>query len=111
MANTQNVWKEVNELVAEKTKFQQKTSYKNLSKNQFEIKMKAQFNHLLENFPTIFNKTLDGTMDMERLQYMLSMLNLVNTKEMTQHDASVAVGEKLANAYVKPVVDKMEDET
>ena len=47
-------------------------------------------------------------MDMNRLKFMLNMINKVNNNEITEHNASVQIGEKLVNEYVKPMIDKLE---
>jgi len=110
MANTNNVLEEVNQLIAEKKRYKSKSTYRGMTEEQFKKSMKAKFNNLSEHFPTIFEKTFDGTMDMDRLKYMLNMLSRVKSNQMSQHDASVHVGEVLAKEYVTPVVEKLEDE-
>jgi len=110
MADTRKIWDEVNQLISEKRRFKSKSTYRGMTPKQFENTMKAKFNNLSEHFPTIFEKTFDGTMDMDRLKYMLDMLNQVKSNQMSQHDASVKVGETLADVYVKPVVENLEEE-
>ena len=110
MADTSKVWDEVNQLISEKKRYKSKSTYRGMTTDQFKNAMKAKFNNLSEHFPTIFEKTFDGTMDMDRLKYMLDMLSRVKSNQMSQHDASVKVGETLANEYVTPVVEKLGDE-
>jgi hypothetical protein len=55
-------------------------------------------------FPTIFEKHLEGKLD-ETFFYMLQMRRKIETGEMTEHDASVAVGQKLYNRFVAPLVE------
>ena len=85
-----------------------KKSYQNLNLDQFKHKLKKKYNNLSTKFPTIFEKTINGTMDMNRLKFMLNMINKVNNNEITEHNASVQIGEKLVNEYVKPMIDKLE---
>ena len=108
MANTTLIWDEVKQIIIEKKKFDNKKSYLNLNFDQFKNKLKKKFNNLSTNFPTIFEKTINGTMDMSRLKFMLNMINKVNNNEITEHNASVQIGEKLVNEYVKPMIDKLE---
>ena len=120
MANTTLIWNEVNQIIIEKKKFDNsfskkiiekfdnKKSYQNLILDQFKHKLKKKYNNLSTKFPTIFEKTINGTMDMNRLKFMLNMINKVNNNEITEHNASVQIGEKLVNEYVKPMIDKLE---
>lgn len=59
---------------------------------------------LYTEFPTIFEKHIEGKLD-ETFFYMLQMRRKIETGEMTEHDASVAVGQKLFNRFVAPVVE------
>ena len=59
------------------------------------------------NYPVIFLKTLDGGLDMEQFTYMVNMASSVEEDKITQHDASVKVGEKLVDQYVKPSLQKL----
>ena len=82
MANTTLIWGEVNQIIVEKKKFDNKKSYLNLNFDQFKNKLKKKFSNLSTNFPTIFEKTINGTMDMNRLKFMLNMINKVNNNEI-----------------------------
>ena len=78
MANTTLIWNEVNQIIIEKKNFDNKKSYQNLNLDQFKHKLKKKYNNLSTKFPTIFEKTINGTMDMNRLKFMLNMINKVN---------------------------------
>lgn len=54
------------------------------------------------NYPSIFYSTLEGKMDLTTLEYMVTMAKQVQDKTKTQHDASVEVGQKLVDDFVKP---------
>jgi hypothetical protein len=55
-----------------------------------------------DKYPMLIKSACDPSFDFEKLQWMMNMLNKVNTKELSQYDASVKVGEELVNEYVKP---------
>jgi hypothetical protein len=57
-------------------------------------------------YPSIFYSTLEGKMDLTTLEYMVGMADQVNNKSKTQHDASVEVGQKLVDQFVKPALAK-----
>lgn len=62
-----------------------------------------------EHYPTLFELACtDPSIDMQRLNFMLSMMEQVHAKGMTQHDASVEVGKNLYDGFVKP---KLSSET
>ena len=69
-------------------------------------KLETEFQNLHQNFPTIFNKILDGTMDMGRLKFMLRMIRDVEDKKISKHQASINVGKELVDNIVKPQIDK-----
>jgi hypothetical protein len=58
---------------------------------------------LVDQFPTIFDMHLEGKLD-ETFFYMLQMKRKMEKGELTEDQASVAVGQKLFNRYVAPVV-------
>jgi hypothetical protein len=58
---------------------------------------------LVENFPTVFDMHLEGKLD-ETFFYMLQMKRKIEKGELTEDQASIAVGQKLFNRYVAPVV-------
>ena len=43
-----------------------------------------------------------GGMDIERLTYMINMVKKVKSNEISDHDASVKVGERLVDEFVNP---------
>ena len=45
-------------------------------------------------------------MDLTTLEYMVNMAQQVKNKNKTQHDASVEVGQKLVDDFVRPVLPK-----
>ena len=53
----------------------------------------------------LYEMCCDTNFDMERLEYMLDMMKKVDTGNMSYHDASVDVGQKLFDHYVASVVD------
>lgn len=66
----------------------------------------SEENELLYNrFPTIFEMHIEGKLD-DTFFEMLKLKRKIETGEMTEHDASVAIGQKLFDRYVGPVVNK-----
>jgi hypothetical protein len=55
-------------------------------------------------YPQLFKKIVDGE-DLSPIRVMLAMLDKMAEGELNQHQASVIVGEKLLNKYVRPQLD------
>jgi hypothetical protein len=60
----------------------------------------------LKKFPLLFDKCCEDDCDTVRVRSMLSLLEDVETSRMSQHEASVAVGQDLYNAYIQPVLNE-----
>lgn len=57
-------------------------------------------------YPLLFNMCCTDNCDTVRVRSMLALLGDVETSRITQHDASVAVGQDLYNAYIQPVLSE-----
>jgi hypothetical protein len=75
------------------------------SKSEYFKKKYKQFE---EQYPMLFKTACDDTTDENILYYLINMLEKVQKKEMTEHVASVNVGQKLYDDYVKPLVGETE---
>lgn len=64
-------------------------------------KMSHRYEKLYKNFAGIFFKVINKTMDMDRLEHMLNMVKNIETGRVTQHNASVKIGQELGNQYLK----------
>jgi uncharacterized short protein YbdD (DUF466 family) len=81
--------------------------YRNLkTSNPTEYRKKvSEENELLYNrFPTIFEMHIEGKLD-DTFFEMLKLKRKIEKGEMTEHDASVLIGQKLFDRYVGPVVN------
>ena len=73
-----------------------------ISKNEFTNQLDRDYSQLKENFPAIFDKILNRTLEMERLEFMLKMISEIRSNKVSKHEASVVVGTELVNNIVKP---------
>ena len=76
------------------------------SKNEFTNQMKKEFNELFESMESVFNISLSDSYDYNRLEYMFKMSNKVRNNELSEHDASVEVGQVLVDKIVKPQIER-----
>ena len=85
------------------------TDVENLDKRVTELganvdaeKLKLEFPNLDKEFPTIFDKVVNRTMDMGRLKFMVKMIGEIEKKKISKHEASIVVGKELVENIVKP---------
>ena len=68
--------------------------------------IKSVFPEFAEQFPNLLEMLLRPNFDEKSLALMINMLDKMGAGKTTQHLASVAIGEHLMNAYVKPQLDE-----
>ena len=89
--------------------FENKESLYYTDKNEYQNYLNNKFPNVKENYPAIitiltgkeFNETY-----FDRLDFMLNMAEKVENKDMVEHDASVAVGQRLVDDIVKPQLER-----
>lgn len=72
--------------------------------NLFTSNMRGLYPILYSDYAPIFNISLTKAYDYTRLKYMLEMSVKVKNNELTQHDADVAIGQRLVDDIVKPQI-------
>lgn len=80
--------------------------YKNLKTSNPALwaeKMRTDNKKLFDEFPTVFNMHMNGTLDHTFFD-MLQLKRRMETGELTEDEASVIIGQKLFNKYVDPVI-------
>lgn len=102
MPDTSYVIHDVKEIQNRIKLYDQKKIDRHLSNEEFTNKLKNKYQKLQENFPSIFEKTLLGTLELKRLEFMLKMIGDIKNKKVTKHEASVVVGQELVDNIVKP---------
>ena len=68
-------------------------------------KIKSEYTSLFNEYPAIFNISLSLSYDFNRLKKMLVLAKKIKKKEITEHAASVQVGQILVDEIVKPQLD------
>jgi hypothetical protein len=70
-----------------------------------EIKQKVPL--FVKNYKNLFEMiTMPGGYNKQTLKTMLALIDRMGTGELTQHQASVIAGQRLADTYIKPVVNE-----
>ena len=88
------------------SKFIDNLATKALEHNKFKTLMQTEFNFLYKNYEPIFNISLTNSYDYNRLAKMLNLANKVKNNVLSEHQASVQVGQILVDDIVKPQMDK-----
>ena len=88
------------------TSFRKYRSLKETDPTLWAKKIKEDNLVLFNDFPTVFNMHMNGTLDQTFFD-MLALKRKIEKGEMTEHEASVIVGQKLFNRYVDPVIKKI----
>jgi hypothetical protein len=61
-------------------------------------------------YPTLFKMVMKDMYDEAAIRTMVYMLEKMGTGELSQHQASVIVGQRLHDTYIKPKVDQLDAE-
>ena len=71
--------------------------------------IKAEVSRFAEDYPALFKMLMSSeTFNEASLKTMLALLERMGTGEMSQHQASVVVGQRLHDVYIKPKMPDME---
>jgi hypothetical protein len=67
-----------------------------------ESDIKLKFPEFIAEYPTLFQYAIKPGFDANSFRIMLTMLNRMGDKQMSQHQASVIVGQRMADKYINP---------
>ena len=66
-----------------------------------------EYEDFKKSFPVLFDKIMDDEcFDIDNMKYMFNQLEKMNNSKLSQHDASVKVGEYLVEKYIKPQLNE-----
>lgn len=69
------------------------------SKEEYYI---SKYPYLSNTFPMIVKKACETNFDYEKFKWMMDIQKKVKENKISQHNASVEVGERLVDEHVKP---------
>ena len=111
MKDPDKIWEEANALKKDRYEWKMGLNHKDCNREEFVQKMEKIYNYLKESSTTIFNNLIaEDNFDMDKLKYMLDMMRSMGEKQISFEDASKEVGQRLADEFVKPLVDKIDKE-
>jgi len=100
MVNTDKIRTQVHKLKEETLKWKTGGSHIGLNVEQFTVVMQEECSYLYKNSATLFEKCIEGKMDLSRLEEMLSMIESVSNGK-DYFTASKEIGQSLTDTYVK----------
>jgi len=103
MSNPTQIRDEVLGLTSDTRLWVSKREITKITKEQFTEEMKSKYNYLYSNSSTLFERCIVGDLNMEQFNYMIAMLEKVNSGKDYQK-ISQEVGQKLVDVYVKPLI-------
>lgn len=72
---------------------------------QNDEQIKTAMGDFVDKYPQLFQMAMSPQFSTQKLNMMLGLLDRIGGG-MSQHQASVIVGQALADTYIKPVVDR-----
>lgn len=72
-----------------------------MERGKTETQLKQQFQTYSEKYPELFKKIVSKS-DLTPIRSMLAMLDRIGDGSLTTHQASVIVGQRLVDRFVKP---------
>jgi len=82
------------------------TILKQKNRNKFLEEAGKTFSEFKEEYPTIFDLILRDNEDLSILNQMLNTIESINANKMDKLEGEKLIGERLANEYLYPVVEK-----
>lgn len=111
MKDPDKIWEEANALKKDRYEWKMGLNHKDCNREEFVQKMEKTYKYLKDSSSTVFNNLFEEDIfDMEKLKYMLDMMRSMGEKKTTFENASKEVGQRFADEYVKPLVDKINKE-
>jgi hypothetical protein len=65
--------------------------------------IEAMIPTFVQEYPTLFHKVMEPGVDMNMLKSMLALLDRMGQGGMSQHQASIIVGQRLAEKFIRPI--------
>jgi len=88
--------------------------YNNLNPDKFEKQMKLEYKYLNEASPMIFKNVLNGFLDdkynLNMMKKMIGLSKDIYDGKKKQNEVDKGLGSILANKFVKPIIDKLDNE-
>lgn len=105
MLDTNQIKTEVLALMEDTRIWHSRRDYVGYSKTEFNDAMAIKYEYLHNNSKTLFERCIQGDLNLEYLEYILGMIIKVNNGG-DYNKVSQEVGQKMVDIYVKPMLDK-----
>ena len=105
MPDPTQIREEVIGLMSDTRNWISKREITKITTEDFTTAMKLKYEYLYTNSSTLFERCIVGDLNMDQFNYMISMLEKLNTGKDFQQ-VSTEVGQKLVDIYVKPLINE-----
>lgn len=110
--NPDDILSLINQVKSQFCAWKNKTDYHDFSEKEFREVMESKFPDFSKSKKILFEKCINGDFtqpqEMSKLMYMLDKMKAIQAQETNFEDASKEVGQKFADEYVQPLVDKLD---
>ena len=110
MLDPNQVDKSVKELLVKRKQWLAGSLHSGSSVEEFSVHMETECDYLFKNALSLFKMCVEGTLDIRKLDQMLTLMRQVQSGQQNKETADKIVGKKLADVYVQPLVDKLDAE-
>ena len=106
MKDPDKIWEEANGLKKDRYEWKMGLNHRIVIKKNLLKRWNKHINK--ESSSTIFKNFIEeDNIEMDKLKYMLDMMRSMGEKKLSYENASKEVGQRFADEYVKPLVDKL----
>jgi hypothetical protein len=106
--------KVIQKIRTDRNDWKQKKRFLKFNENDFINYVKKEHEIFVKKAPGLFEKITSGDLDnpqeMVRLIHMIDRMRAIKNQETTLEDESKIIGQKYADEFVKPLVDKLDKE-
>ena len=99
------ILKQAKNLDSDYKDFVNKKKFKDNTFEELQIKMEKEYEYLNTNVNSIFKSCINGNLDTAVLTYMIQQAKSIKKNKISNYDASVNVGTKLVEKFIKPKID------
>ena len=110
--NPDDILSLINQVKSQFCAWKNKTDYHDFSEKEFREVMESKFPDFSKSKKILFEKCINGDFtqhqEMSKLMYMLDKMKQIQAQQTNFEDASKEVGQKFADEYVQPLVDRLD---
>ena len=100
------ILREAKQLQKKYKQYKDASFMKGSSETEFSKAMDLEFAYLKNELAMVYQQAVSGSLDITVFSYMIHKAKDIKKHKISNHDASVEVGQKLVDTFIKPHLDK-----